>query len=183
MERLERLSGSLYKLELKIMSKLYKIEGENEFAYFNANFNQLRQIFESDPNWVGGVMELAEHYAISKGMQSFRNSLWGSKVEEQGNGYFEVRGTVSMYYRAEAVSDAVSRIIPIGKLPTVLKVVIPFQLALVCILPVVLTPLIYKLQKNKILWSSKAHIEPLCQYLQIQGQRLFGQGQKGARQQ
>ncbi len=170
-------------IRVKTMSNLYKIESENAFAYFTANLGQLRQIFESDPNWVGGVMELAGHYAISKGMQSFRNSLWGSKVEEQGEGYFEVRGTVSMYYRVEAVSETVSRILPIGNLPTVLKVAIPFQLALVCILPVVLTPLIYKLQKNKILWSSKAHIEPLCQYLQIQGQRLFGQGKQGALQQ
>ena len=66
------------------MSNLYKIEGENEFAYFKANFNQLRQIFESDANWVAGVMEIAQHYGLTKGMQKFRNSLWGCKIEEQG---------------------------------------------------------------------------------------------------
>lgn len=161
------------------MSNLFKIEGENELAYFRANFSQLRQIFESDPNWVAGVMEIAQHYGITKGMQKFRNSLWGSKVEDQGTDYFEVRGTVSLYYRVEAVSETVSRILPIGKLPTVLKVAIPLQLALVCIFPVIFTPLIFKLQKNKIEWSSKAHIEPLCQYLEMQGQKLFGQSPQG----
>lgn len=161
------------------MSNLYKIEGENQFAYFRANFNQLRRIFESDPNWVAGVMEVFGHFGISKGMQNFRNSLWGCKVEEQGTGYFEVRGTVSLYYRIEAVSETVSRILPIGKLPTVQKIAIPLQLALACIFPVVFTPLIYKLQKNKIEWSSKAHLEALCKYLEIQGQKLFGQRPQG----
>lgn len=161
------------------MSNFYKIEGENELAYFKANFNQLRQIFESDPNWVAGVMEVAQHYELTKGMQKFRNALWGCKIEEQGNNYFEVRGTVSFYYRVEAVNETVSRIIPLAKLPTVLKVAIPLQLALGCIFPIVLTPLIYKLQKNKIEWNSKAHIEALCQYLQIQGQKLYGQRPQG----
>ena len=161
------------------MSNFYKIEGENEFAYFKANLNQLRQIFESDPNWVAGVMEIAQHYGLTKAMQNFRNSLWGCKVEEQGAGYFEVRGTVSLYYRVEAVNESVSRILPIAKIPMVQKVIIPFQLALICLFPVVLTPLYYMIAKNRIVWNSKAHIEPLCQYLEIQGSRLFGQTQQG----
>ncbi len=160
---------------MTVTTSLYKIEGENKFAYFNANFRQLRQIFESDPNWVAGVLEAAQHFGITKGMQKFRNSLFGCKIEEEGDNYFAVRGTVSFYYRIEAVSQTVSRIVPVGKLLTIHKVVIPFQLAIMCLIPVVLTPLLYKLQRNKIEWNSKAHIEPLCRYLQMQGQRMFGQ--------
>jgi len=161
------------------MSNFYKIEGENESALFRGNLDRLRQLFESDPNWVAGVMEIAQHYGISKGMQNFRNSLFGCKVEERGDTYFEVRGTVSLYYRVEAISGAVSRITPIAKMPMIHKIFIPIQLALVCLFPVVLTPLFYMMQKRKIEWNSKAHIEPLCQYLEMRVQSLQGQGSYG----
>ena len=160
------------------MSNFYKIEGANEFAYFRCNFNQLRQIFESDSNWVSGVMEIFGHFGITKGMQKFRNSLFGCAVEEQGQNYFIVRGTVSFYYKIEAVNKDVSRIVPIGRLPTAIKIAIPFGLVLICIVPVVLTPLFYKVRKNRIENWSKIHLPALCQYLEMRGQQLFGQRQQ-----
>ncbi len=161
------------------MTSLHKIDGENEFAYFNANFNQLRQIFESDPNWVGNMMEVFGHYGLTRGMQSFRNSLFGCKIEKQGDNFFEVRGTVSFYYRIEAVSQTVSRIVPVAQLLTIHKIILPFQLAILCLFPVVFTPLLYKLQRLKTLNSSKLHLEALCKYLEIRGQQLFGPRQQG----
>jgi len=161
------------------VSNFYKIEGESEFAYFRANIDQLQRIFESDPNWVAGVMEIAQHYGLTKIMQGLRNSLFGCKVEARGTNYFEVRGTVSLYYRVEAVSDSVSRILPLAKLMTAHKIWIPIQLALACIIPIIFTPLMYKAQKNKTVWYSKAHLEPLCQYLEIRGQQIYGQRQQG----
>ena len=143
----------------------------------------LRQILESDPNWVGGVMEIFGHFGISKGMQKFRNSLFGCAVEDQGSNYFIARGTVSLYYKVEAVNRDVSRIIPIGKLPTAIKIAIPFQLALMCIFPVILTPFYYKVKRKRIENWSKIHLEAFCKYLEMRGRNLHGQKQQGTIQQ
>jgi len=160
-------------------SNFYKIEGANEFAYFRANFKQLRRILESDPNWVAGVMEIFGHFGISKSMQKFRNSLFGCAVEEQADNYFIVRGTISLYYKIEAVNEEVSRIIPIGRLPTAIKVMIPFQLALMCVFPVIFTPFYYNLRKTRIQNWSKIHLISFCQYLERRGQQIYGKNTQG----
>ena len=161
------------------MSNYYKIEGENEFAYFRANLSQLRKVFESDPNWAGNVMEIFGHFGITKGMQKFRNSLFGCKVEEMGGNYFAVRGTLDFCYRVEALNKDVSRIIPVGKLPTALKITIPFELALICIFPIIFTPLVYKVRRLKIENWSKAHLPALCQYLEMRGKEIYRQQPTG----
>lgn len=60
------------------MSNFYKIERENEFAYFNANTRQLRQKFESDPNCVAGVLDIAQAWALTKAMPETANNSQGA---------------------------------------------------------------------------------------------------------
>jgi hypothetical protein len=161
------------------MSNFYKIEGENEFAYFRANFNQLHRLLANDSDWAGKVSEINKNIGFVTAMEKFRTSIAGSQVVEKGNNYFVVRGSQMFFYRIEAVDARTSRIIPVGGMTDAVKILIPLQLLLLCIVGVVLTPLLYKLRKSKAENWSKYHLQAFCRYLEIQGTKPYGQKQTG----
>ena len=160
------------------MSNFYKIEGENELAYFRANFNQILQIFESDPSWFKNLVELNNDTYGKVVKFDFVNSLAGTNIVERGDTHFVIRGGQHFFYRVEAVDANTSRIVPVERLWGYLKFVIPIALVIWCVIPVVLTPLIYKLRQKQALNMSKHYLNPLCKYLELRGQQLFAETSK-----
>ena len=157
------------------MSNYYKIEGKNEFAFFRANFSQLRQYLTTDPEWVTKVMKLYGHVGFVVSMEKMRNSTVGSNIVEQGNTYFIVRGNNQFFFRIEVVNANTSRIIPEGRLSGIGKFSIIFGLLMACIVPVVLTPLIFKMRKLVSKNQGQQHLEAFCQYLEMRRQQTNGQ--------
>lgn len=157
------------------MSNFYKIEGENEFAYFRADFNRILQIFQSDPKWTKKVVEMNNDiYGKVVKFDLFSN-LAGTSIVERGETHFVIRGGQYFFYRVEAVDAKTSRIVPEERLWTYWKIVMPIVLFIWCVVPVVLTPLVFKMRKKQALNMSKTYLKPLCNYIEIQGQNLYGQ--------
>lgn len=161
------------------MSNVYKIEGENEFAYFRANLNQILQIFQSDPKWTKKFVELNDDMYGKVVKFDYVSNLAGTKIIEQGDSHFVIRGGRYFFYRVEAVDAKTSRIVPEERLWAYWKFAIPFGLIMMCIVPVVLTPLLFNLKKKHAFDMSKTYLETLCKYLAMQGQKLFGQKTQG----
>ena len=154
------------------MSDFYKIEGENDSAFFRANFNQIRGHLMSDSSWATSVVEIENKTIASLMKFSVTNALASTNVVEQGEDYFVVRGAQGFFYRIEAVSEQVSRITPEGRIWGYLKFAIPFGLFMSCVLPVVLTPLIFSLRRKGALNQSKHYLKALCQYLEMRQQSV-----------
>lgn len=161
------------------MSKLYKIEGENEFAYFRASVNQILQIFQSDPKWAKNFIEMNNDMYGKVVKFDYVSNLAGTKIIEQGNSHFVIRGGQHFFYRVEAFDANFTRIVPEGRLWAYWKFAVPFGLFMTCVIPVLLTPLVFKLKKKQTFDMSKSYLEPLCRYMEFQGQRIFGQRQQG----
>ncbi len=161
------------------MSNFYKIEGENEFAYFRANFNQIFQIFQSDSTWVRKFVELNDDFYGKVVRFDFFSILAGTNIVEQNDTHFVVRGGQYFFYRIEAIDANTSRVIPEGRLWGYWKYVVPIVLFLWCVFPVFLTPLIYKLKQKQAMNMSKLYLNSLCRYLELQGQNLYGQRPQG----
>lgn len=160
------------------MSNNYKIEGENEFAYFRANVNQLRQILDGDRLWAVRMMQKDSSWTLGGFWQvSRRAMIFPSKIEEHGEHYFRARGTQYFCYQVEAVNENLSRIVPLGNMSLGRKIAVPCELLLIFILPVIFTPLAYLIWNWEIKRQSKDKLRAFCNYLEIRGYDLFGQNQ------
>lgn len=100
----------------------------------------------------------------------------GVNVIEQSDRHFVVRGGQHFFYRIEAVDQHSSQIVPEGRLWGYWKYVIPIVLFIWCVIPVALTPLVYKLKQKQALNMSRHYLEPLCKYLMVRGGQLFAPG-------
>lgn len=172
------------------MSGYYKIEGENQFAFFRANFNQIRQIITRDPDWVTNVVKVNQDPSWAVSAVKFNKAITGTNIVEEGQNYFVVRGSQYFFYKIEAIDANTSRITPEGRIWGYLKFAIPFGLFMSCIIPVVLTPLIFSLRRKAAENQSKSYLEAFCKYLEIRQkhlqnqsyQRGMGQGSKSHKQ-
>ncbi|MCW5959923.1 MAG: hypothetical protein KIS76_07155 [Pyrinomonadaceae bacterium] len=117
------------------MSNFYKIEGENEFAYFRADFRQILQIFQSDPKWTKNFVELNNDIYGKVVRFDYVSNLAGTKLIEQGNSHFVIRGGQYFFYRVEAVDAGTSRIVPERRLWAYWKFAVPFGLFLCASFP------------------------------------------------
>lgn len=160
------------------MSKFYKIEGENEFAYFRANFNQLRQILLSDSNWAANVVRMESSTLGSLMDFNITRAISATNIVEQGDNYFVIRGAQGFFYRFEALDANTTRIRPEGRIWGYLKFVIPVVLLMWCVIPVVLTPLFYGLKKKQALNQSKHYLKPLCEYLVMRSKQIYEQNRR-----
>lgn len=162
------------------MSNSYKIEGENEFAYFRANINQLRRILDGDRLWALQMMQKYGSGKLGGLWQVSRRALFfPSKIEKHGENYFRVRGTQYFCYQIEAVNESVSRIIPLGNMSLGRKFAVPCELLLIFVFPVVFTPLAYLIWNWEIKRQSKDKLRAFCNYLEKRTQQLNGQRQTG----
>lgn len=162
------------------MSANYKIEGENDFAYFRASSAKLRQIFESDRRWAKNFVEMeGDIYGKVIKFDLVSSAAGGVNIIEQSDTHFVIRGGQYFFYRVKAVDANTSRILPEGRLWGYWKYIIPIVLLIWCVIPVVLTPLIYKLRQKQALQMSKHYLKPLCTYLEARGNQLFGLGTQG----
>lgn len=157
------------------MSAFYKIEGENEFAYFRANVNQIRQFINHDPDWITNVVKINETNSLVIGAMKFNKAIAGTNVVEEGQNYFVVRGSQFFFYKIEGIDANTSRITPEGRIWGYLKYAIPIGLFLSCIIPVVLTPLIFSLRKKAAENQSKYYLEGFCKYLEMRQKNALGQ--------
>lgn len=149
------------------MSNYYKIEGENEFAYFRANVNQLRQALDGDRLWAVRMMETGIPFELGRYWEVTRRALLcPSKIEKHGEYFFRGRGTLYFCYQVEAVGDNVSRIVPLGNMSLGRKIAMPCALLLIFVLPVVFTPLFYLYWNWETKRHSKDKLRAFCHYLE-----------------
>jgi hypothetical protein len=147
----------------------YKIEGQNDNALVNANFDSICRLLAEDRQWGTHVLQMANTNAVSVAFSKAYGSVLGSSVIRAGPGYMLIKGTAGkrnrLLYRLEALDGAITRITPEGRADGYFRVIVPVGLLCMGILPVVLTPLLYKLRAHNMRYFSARHLSAFCRYL------------------
>lgn len=150
------------------MSNFYKIEGENEFAWFRANVETLHRILDGDRLWALRMQEkgIPDRYG-GYWQVSRRAAIFPSKIEKRGQDFFIARGTLHFCYHVEAYDENISKIIPLGNMSLGRKITVPLELLLIFIFPVIFTPLVYLYWNWEIKRHSKDKLPAFCNYLEL----------------
>ncbi len=161
------------------MGNLYAIQGNNEVALFKANYKQIQQYLTQDSNWASRLAEINNNHGLVVSSIKFNQAISGSNIIEEGQNYFVARGSQNLFYRIEAVDANTSRITPEGRIWGYLKFAIPFGLFMSCVIPVLLTPVIFSLRKKAAKSQSQYYLNAFCKYLEIRQQNIQNQIRQG----
>ena len=147
----------------------YEILGHNDQATVALPLDQLRQHLLTHQQWAGDVLAQAGRSGARVAFAKVYGVLLGSTLVSEGPGYATIRGTAGkntrLLYRLERIDDTTTRIIPAGAVEGPAKVFIPIALLCFCIIPVVLTPLAFKMRANAMKRFSARYLEAFCRYL------------------
>jgi hypothetical protein len=152
------------------MEPFYTIFGKSEYAEVNADYAAVDRLLLDDSRWGANVLEMSGDYNWR--VKLARLESWGwfsSRVFPQSDNQFIAFGVTGkrsfLGYQILKKGDNKIRITPVGYLPKRSKVVMVIALALLYILPVLLSPFIFKLYEIVILRSSKIYLDAFCRYL------------------
>lgn len=152
------------------MEPFYTIFGKSEYAVLNADFAVVECLLQDDPKWGANVLEMSGEYDWRVKLLRRQSIGWNSsRIIPETTDHFIAFATIGkrsfLAYQIERESDQNIRVTPIGYVPVGIKVFTAFVLTLLYILPVILSPFIWKLHKIAILRSSKIHLDAFCRYL------------------
>jgi hypothetical protein len=152
------------------MSSLYEIVGQNESATVSAAFDDVKRALLQDSQWAAHVLDVAGKGGLRVAYAKVYGTVLGSQVVAEGPGYFLIRGTAGkntrLMYRIQALDERTTRITPEGRASTFAKIVIPLGLLIWCVVPVVLTPLLYWAVASGMRRFSRRCLDAFCRYLE-----------------
>jgi|GEM_PF-2250957 len=153
------------------MTGSYKIEGQNESALFKADFDSVCKLLAQDRQWGTHVLQIANTNSVSVAISKAYGSVLGSSTVRAGPGYMLIKGTAGkrnrLLYRLEAVDAATTRITPEGMADGYFKIIVPVGLLCMGVLPVVLTPWLYRLRAHNMRYFSSRYLSAFCRYLGV----------------
>ncbi len=157
------------------MSNFFTITGQNDSATINANFNNLRQRLLQDKQWAVHVLEIAHQSSVRVAYGKVYSKVYSivggsSVVVNEGPSYLLIRGTTGkntrLLYRLQAIDANTTRVTPEGMVESIFIIIIPLALLMVCVIPVIFTPLVYIARKNIMKRFSARFLDAFCRYLE-----------------
>ncbi|GAB4326037.1 MAG: hypothetical protein Kow0074_20160 [Candidatus Zixiibacteriota bacterium] len=151
------------------MPDFYEISGQSESAVVNVSLEFIREQLKSDGQWAANVLAAADRSGARVAYAKAYGSVLGATFIEDTPDCILVRGAsgknTRLMYRVERIDDQSSRVLPEGKVEGPAKIVIPLALLFFCIIPVLLTPLVYKARASSMRRFSAKYLEAFCLYL------------------
>lgn len=153
------------------MSEMWTMQGKREQALARVGYEEARALLENDPQWGASVLRLAgENARQERWVRQISRGRKGSRVlGRSGAGSFIAWGVVGarsfVAYRVESGEDGWVRVTPLAYLPVGRKVSIALMLALFYVLPVFLSPLVWRKQALQVQRTSRKYLAAFCRCL------------------
>lgn len=152
------------------MKPFVTIFGKSEYAILNADFAVVECLLQDDIKWGAKVLELSGEYGWLVKLVRLQSRGWySSRILPESPEQFIAHGTIGkrsfLVYKIQRENDDCIRVTPIGYVSLGIKIFMMFVLALLFILPVFLSPLIWKVSELMILRSSRIYLSAFCLYL------------------
>lgn len=151
------------------------IQGNNQFALVTANMETARDRLRQNPKWGADVLTLAGEYAWrASAARLFATGPFGARVIDEQDGAFIAWGITGrkscLAYRIRPENETTLRVEPLGYLERRWKIGLSVALACALVIPVLLSPLIWKMYREQTLRASRIYLPALCRYLEEDGQ-------------
>ena len=155
------------------MEPFYTVSGKSEYALVNVELSIVKKLLENDRYWGASTLEMAGEF----GWKVLLARLWSGAlfssgiISESTDGFIVYRAFGKqdfLAYRITKESESSVRVTPFGYLPQNSKVWIVIGLAVCFILPVMLSPIIWKSYELSNLRYSRVYQDAFCRYLQDQ---------------
>ncbi|MHC1733393.1 MAG: hypothetical protein AB9888_15350 [Bacteroidales bacterium] len=154
------------------MEPSYTVFDNGEYALVNANFTTVEYLLKNDPKWGANILEMSGEYSWRVKLIQLQSWGWYSShtISETTNRFITIAAIGQrsfLAYQIQETKNQLVRITPIGYVPIGIKIYTAFLLALFCIFPILLSPLIWKVYQFSILRSSKLYLDAFCRYLSL----------------
>lgn len=158
------------------MEPFYKLCGKSEFALVHADFAVIECLLQDDRTWGAKVLEQSGEIPYRVKLVQIQNTIWvRCGIIPQSSEHFIAAGLLGrrsfLAYSIDKQKDGCTRITPTGFIPRWARLFSAVPLALMGVVPVVLSPLIWKWHEALTLRRSKLYLPAFCLYLR---ERLVG---------
>lgn len=152
------------------MENEYRIIGNGEYALVETDFSTVVCWLQDRRDWDVRVLELAGLPAraawLARKMSGLRSA---PRLVGQEGGAFLAAWAIGRRaygcYRLERAGEGLVRVTPLGWISRGAKVRIALSLALFFVAPVLLTPLYWRLQEERTLYSSRCLLDAFARML------------------
>lgn len=148
----------------------YTIVGKNEYAELKADFAVVECLLQEDAQWGAKIMELAGKPAWQVKLIRLLNWGWNkSRIIPETTERFIAVGAIGkrtfLTYQIDKLDNSSIQVTPIGFVPRHIKLWTAAILMLAFVVPLLLTPLVWKLHEVSNKRNSKLHLDAFCGYL------------------
>jgi hypothetical protein len=155
-----------------MVDRKYSIEGYFDHAIFQGDINSLRASLEGNRNWAVKVLEYAGAKARIVEWVAICNKMHPNRIRAREGSTFLAIGTLGkrryLAYKIEAHDEGTVRITPTPFLEPHDKIYIALKLAIIYIIPVLLSPFIWHKWEEHNLRFSRYYLNSFCHYLESQ---------------
>jgi len=151
-------------------NKQFTIQGYFESAKFTCDLQTIRKVLEGSSTWAAGVLEHADtKRRIVEAIQRYNRCRPCRVIKAKNHSLIAVAPVGKkqcLAYRLEADHGSNVRITPLPFLVVKDKVGIAFMLTLAFVLPVLLSPFVWRRYEQNNLRMSRYYLISFCHYLE-----------------
>jgi len=152
------------------MKRNYEITGKNEQLIIDADFSVVECLLNDDHKWGAHVIEQAGEMDWKvKYVQLQSRAFYPSIVFPVNENQFSIFSIIGRHqflaYRIDRLDTTRIQVVPIGQIPNRVKAISAASLAMMFIIPIVLSPLVWKIYEQTTLRNSKLYLDAFCRYL------------------
>lgn len=150
---------------------MIEIQGRNRSASVSADFEAVRAYLQENPCWGAEVIQDAGEYGWRvSAAHKYSKGPFGARLVDEGPDQFIAWGISGkkscLAYRIEREDEWQIRITPLAYLERTRKITIAVSLALVLIVPVLLSPLLWWMYQAQTLRASRVYLPTFGRYLE-----------------
>jgi hypothetical protein len=137
----------------------------------NVDFDALRERLQNNREWGADVLEQAGEYRWRvKIARIYSLGIFGSKAVTGGEGCLTACGAIGKHefiaYRVERLETGVVQVSPLPYIEKRFKITLALGLALLFIVPVIFSPLLWKWYAARTLRNARIYLPAFCRYAQ-----------------
>ena len=153
-------------------TKYYSIKGYFDAAEFTVDFSSITQVVENSTTWAAYLLENAgTKHRIVDAIQRYNKWHPCRTTHSNDNSLIAIAPfgkKKCLAYKLEPIPGTGTRITPIPFLEVKAKIGIAFMLAIAFVLPVVLSPWVWRRYEQNNLLMSRYYLLSFCHYLESQ---------------
>jgi hypothetical protein len=154
---------------------MIEINNNNQSATVTTDFDTVHARLQENPGWVVELLENAGEYKCRVNLARRYIKWFGTgpsraQVVDEGPDCFMIWGITgkgsTLAYRIEREGENRIRVTPLAYMERKGKILLAFALVMIYIVPVLLSPLIWRLHEERTLRASRVYLPTFGRYLE-----------------